>query len=80
MIRLEVKVEIPDNRKKEDFLKLLLHSGQDNDVFLWQNSFDIKEMERATFEAVLGEGAFLSLRVVNFFVLLVILQIRNKQW
>ena len=58
MIRLEVKVVIPEQRKKEEFLKLLLDSAASDDIFLWQTHFDIAESERASLEAVLGHGGF----------------------
>lgn len=59
MIRLEIKVVIPDNRKREDFLKLLLDSAAaDPDSFFWRTPFDITDVERATLEAVLGAEGF----------------------
>jgi hypothetical protein len=57
-IRLEVKVVIPDNRKKEDFLKLLLDSAKEDDSLFWQTDFDVAETERASIEAVLGKRGF----------------------
>ncbi|NUM34233.1 MAG: hypothetical protein HUU50_06800 [Candidatus Brocadiae bacterium] len=59
MIRLEIKVIVPDNKKREDFLKLLLDTANaDPDSFFWQTPFDIVDTERATLEAVLGQEGF----------------------
>ena len=59
MIRLEIKVIIPDNKKKEDFLKLLLDTAAtSSDPCFWQISLDICEIQRATLEAVLGSKGF----------------------
>lgn len=59
MIRLEIKVVIPDNRKRQDFLKLLLDTAAaDPESFFWQTPFDIVDMERATLSAVLGVEGF----------------------
>ena len=59
MIRLEVKVVIPDHRKREEFLKLLLDSAAD-DIYsvFWQTPIDMMEMDRGALEAVLGTEGF----------------------
>lgn len=59
MIRLEIKVEIPDHRKKEEFLKSLLDiASEDSNSFFWQNHFDVIDGDRASLEAVLGKDGF----------------------
>ena len=59
MIRLEVKVLIPDDKTRKDFLKLFLDSASaDKNSFFWQIPFDIVDGERATLEAVLGAKGF----------------------
>ncbi len=54
MIRLEIKISIPDSRKKEDFLKVLQENAKNSDSSLWQTNFDIIEGQRAALQAVLG--------------------------
>ena len=62
MIRVEVKVVIPDDKTREDFLKYLLDNASedahDMNSFFWLAYFDIAEVQRASLEAVLGQAGF----------------------
>ena len=57
MIRLEIKVVIPDDQEAEEFLRLLLRTASETDYF-WQTHFDLFEGQRMSIEAVLGEKGF----------------------
>lgn len=59
MIRIEVKIIIPDHYSKKEFLQVFLDRiAEDVDSFFWQTHFDILEGERASLEAVLGQEGF----------------------
>lgn len=59
MIRIEVKVIIPDDYSKEKFFKVFLaRVAEDADSFFWQIHYDVLEGERVSLEAVLGPEGF----------------------
>lgn len=59
VIRIEVKIIIPERQTKKEFLQVFLDRiAEDADSFFWQTHFDIVEGQRVSLEAVLGKEGF----------------------